>query len=396
MIVCVLFPRFELVIAAGGRSKLAEGPAALAPEPGREQMIGEVSAAAEAFGVRPGMRLGEALARCPRLALIPPDPAGVAEAWEKVLQRLEGLGAAVESSERAGSAFFEARSVKALHGGSADGVVAAVRRALPGPVRIGAGPTRFCALAAASGARARKPEIVGSGEEAARRYLKGAPVELLRLRSATALLPEALERLGVKTLGEFAALSRADVVDRFGVAGETAHELAMGRDTKLVPRSASEPLEESLELPESGSGSQLERAMGLLVDRLLARRDRKGRSLRVVVIAAKLVEGGTWRERIVFREPTLDPARMRMVLGLRLGLLPAPAEVLKLAVERFGPPSSDQRPLMDDAAEVRRARLAEAVRQTRATAGPDAALRVLEVDPDSRVPERRAVLAPFQ
>jgi protein ImuB len=41
-------------------------------------------------------------------------------------------------------------------------------------------------------------------------------------------------------------------------------------------------------------------------------------------------------------------------------------------------------------------RLREAVRQTRAVAGPDAALRVLEVDPDSRVPERRLVLAPWE
>jgi protein ImuB len=375
---------------------LAAGPAALAPEPGREQQIGEASAAAEAFGIRPGMRLGEALARCPRLALIPPDPAGVAEAWERVLRRLEGIGAAVESSESPGSACFEARGLRALHGGSADGVILAVRRALPGPVRIGAGPTRFCALAAASSARARRPEIVPGGEDRARAYLSRAPVDLLRLRSETAALPEPLERLGIRTLGELAALSPADVADRFGIAGVAARSLALGRDSRVVPRRPSEPLEEALELPESASGSQLERALGLLVDRLLARRERRGRSLRVVVVAAKLVEGGTWRERVVFREPLADPARMRLVLGMRLGLLPAPADVLRLAVERFGPEGSDQRPLMEDAAEVRRARLGEAVRQTRAAAGPDAALRVLEVDPDSRVPERRAVLAPFQ
>lgn len=395
MIVCVLLPRFELVIAAGGREALAAGPAALAPEPGREQQVGEVSAAAEAFGVRPGMRLGEALARCPRLALIPPDPAGVAEAWEKVLRRLEGLGAAVES-ERGGMACFDAREVRALHGGSANGVIAAVRRALPGPVRIGAGPTRFCALAAASSARARRPEIVAGGEEQARTYLRDAPVELLRLRSETAALPEPLERLGIRTLGELVELTPADVADRFGAAGTAARGLALGRDSRLVPRHPSEGVAEELELPESASGSQLERALGLLVDRLLARRERRGRSLRVVVVAAKLVEGGTWRERVVFREAHADPARMRMMLELRLALLPAPADVLRLAVERFGPAGLDQRPLMEDATEVRRARLLEAVRQTRAAAGPDAALRVLEVDPDSRVPERRAVLAPFQ
>jgi protein ImuB len=76
--------------------------------------------------------------------------------------------------------------------------------------------------------------------------------------------------------------------------------------------------------------------------------------------------------------------------------MPAPAERLRLAVERFGPPASDQRPLLEDPAAARAGRLREAIRQARAAAGPDAALRVLEVDPDSRFPERRAVLTPFE
>jgi protein ImuB len=88
--------------------------------------------------------------------------------------------------------------------------------------------------------------------------------------------------------------------------------------------------------------------------------------------------------------------RMRLALAPRLALMPAPAEQLRLAVERFGPPASDQRGLLDDPAAGRAARLREAIRQARAAVGPDAAMRVLEVDPDSRFPERRAVLAPFE
>jgi protein ImuB len=87
---------------------------------------------------------------------------------------------------------------------------------------------------------------------------------------------------------------------------------------------------------------------------------------------------------------------MRLVLGQRLLLLPAPAEALQLSVERFGPPHAGARALFDDREAQRGARLREAVRQARAVAGPEAALRVLEVDPDSRVPERRSVLAPFE
>ena len=90
MVVCVLLPRFELAVAAGGREALAAGPLALSPEIGREPLIGETSAAAEAQGVHAGLRLGEALARCPTLRLVTPDPAGVADAWERVVDRARG------------------------------------------------------------------------------------------------------------------------------------------------------------------------------------------------------------------------------------------------------------------------------------------------------------------
>jgi protein ImuB len=390
VIVCVLLPRFELAVAAGGREALMGGPAALAPEPGREQLVGEVSAAAEAHGIHPGMRLGEALARCPRLALVPPDPVGVVDAWEGVVGRLESIGAAVETA-RPGLACFDGNGLRRLHGGYVDGVIAAARRALRRPARIGAGPTRFCAMAAAARARSRRAEIVDGAAALSRE-----PVALLRRYPETAALPEVLERLGILTLGELGALPRPAVADRFGPAGLRAHDLARGRDTPLRPRQAGEGLEETLELPESVSGPQLERALALLVDRLLARRERRGRTLRAVVLAARLVEGGTWRERIVFREALADPARMRLVLAGRLAQLPAPAETLRVAVERFGPPNVPGGTLFDDDTAVRRARLAEAVGQARAAAGPEAALRVLAVDPDSRIPERRAVLTPFE
>lgn len=397
MIVCVLLPRFELAVAAGGREALLGEPAALAPEPGREQSIGEVSLAAEAFGVRRGMRLGEALARCPRLALLPPDPVGVADAWDVALERIESTGAAVEPL-RPGLGCFDAAGLLRLHG-RLEGVLDATRTALRRPAaagpalvpRLGAGPTRFFAVAAAARARARRPEIVGGAGA-----LAHEPVALLELRDETAGLVAPLERLGIATLGELAALPPAAVADRFGPTGLLALDLVRGLDAPLRPRPPGERLEETLELPESGSGQQLERALGMLIDRLLARRERRGRTLRSVVVSARLVEGGTWRERVVFREALADAGRMRLALGGHLLKLPAPAEALRLAAERFGPPHATGRALFDDDLVQRRGRLREAVRQARAAAGPDAALRVLEVDPGSRVPERRAVLAPFE
>ncbi|HEX6026037.1 MAG TPA: hypothetical protein VFZ00_28860, partial [Solirubrobacter sp.] len=259
--------------------------------------------------------------------------------------------------------------------------------------RFGAAPSRFAALAAAHRARARRPEIA---PQQLANYLAPLPVSLLRTRPAVAALPEALERFGVTTLGDLAKLPRHALADRFGEPGVLARDLARGKDTPLRPRNPTERLQETLELPESASGPQLERALGMLIDRVLARPERRGRSCRAVVLSATLVSGGTWRSQLTFREALSDPRRMRLALTGRLSDLPAPADALTLRVEAFGPPSGDQRSLLSEPAVIRRARLREAVRQTRAAAGPDAALRILAVDPDSRVPERRLALAPWE
>src|SRR3954447_25560931 len=138
MVVCVMLSRFALIAALGDRRALLAEPVALAPEAGGTQMVGEVSAAAEAFGVHSGMRLGEALARCPGLRLVPPDPDGVRGLWSALLDRLEGIGASVES-DRAGQAFFEAGGLTGIHGGHLEGVLAATRRALAGRDNSSAG-----------------------------------------------------------------------------------------------------------------------------------------------------------------------------------------------------------------------------------------------------------------
>ena len=395
MIACVLLPRFELTVAAGGAGALAGRPVALAPEPGREQRVGEVSGAAQALGVHPGVLLGEALARCPGLELVTPDPLGAAAAWEEVVGALEGIGAAVEAP-RPGAAYFETGGLRGLHGGADELVIAAARRAIARPARIGAAPVRFCALAAATRSRARRSVIVRGGANAARAYLAALPVGILRGREQTAPLVESLERLGVRTLAELAALGRDAIADRFGAAGVLAHRLACGEDDPLRPRRPAQRVAETLELDECASGPQLERALEQLVDRLLARRERRGRTLGAVTLGARLVGGGTWRRQVVFREALADARRMRLVLGARLEQLPAPALALILVAERFGPPAGAQRALLEEDHELRRARLREAIAQARAAAGADAALRALNVDPDSHVPERRAVLAPFE
>jgi protein ImuB len=242
--------------------------------------------------------------------------------------------------------------------------------------------------------------VLDGGE--ARRWLAGRPVELLGYREQTSVLVEPLTRLGVRTLGELVRLGRSALSDRFGVCGVLAHRLACGEDSHLQARCVQERLEESMEVGDASSGEALKRVLGVLVNRLLARSERRGRTLRAVTLSARLLAGGGWRERVVFRQALCDPERIWLALSLRLQALPAPAAELGLATERFGPPASEQSSLFEEdrtgpgaaGGGARAERIREALAQVRAVAGRDAALRAVCVDPDSRVPERRVVLAP--
>jgi protein ImuB len=409
-VICALVPRFTLIAAAGDRRELLREPAALAPEPGAKQALGEVSGAAEAHGVCAGMALGEALSRCPSLVLVPPDPGFAAETWEGALRRLEGIGAGVES-ERAGEVFLRADGLRGIHGGL-QGTLTATRRAVAMPVRVAAAPTRFAAYAAALRARGRRRRGAGrTGAPSQRRepvvsaaglteFLSPLPISILATRlgpdeRAGRRLVAALERLGLDDLGALAALRPAEVADRFGPIGLRALALARGRDDPPRPRGPHEALAEALELPEATAGEQLERALGLLVDRLLASPLRRSRTVRSLRLGAQMAAGGSWSAEAALRSPSASAEVLRLALAPKLGELPGPVAALTLSAPALGPAATSQLELSRRSREQRRQRLGEAVRQVRAAAGAGALLKVLEVDGSSRVPERWTMLTPF-
>jgi protein ImuB len=396
-IACALIPRFTLLAAVEGRRELLLRPMALAPEPGGPQVVGEASGPAEAFGIFAGMRLGEALARCPNLILVPPDPDRAETAWEDALRRLEGIGAAVEPGHP-GEAFFEAGGLRGLYGNVERGLRRA-RDAIGPPVRLGAGRTRLVAYAAARRSRPRRAPVVVP-RAMTRSFLAPLPVSLLRERLddewARVDLPDKLERLGVESLGQLAALPDAAIADRFGRAGLVALRMARGIEEPLRCRSAPEDLVEAIELGEAISGPRLERVVVLLTDRMLANPARRGRSVRRMRLAARIAGGGGWRDEAALRQASGDHERLLLALKAKLGTIPGPVVSLTLRALEMGPAAGDQAAIDEAAAESRRRRLAEAVRQVRAAAGKDAVLRVIDADTESRVPERRSLLTPYQ
>lgn len=298
-----------------------------------------------------------------------------------MVRALEAIGAAVES-ERPGEAFFAVDGLRGIHGGERAGVLAAAREAIGAQARIAVSRTRFAAFVAA-------------GE-----WRRPVPVEALRSRldvpeREAADFVVALERLGIGTLRALARLSPDQVADRFGPLGLRALRLCRGEEGPLRPRTPHEELAEQIELPEGTAGRQLDRALELLVDRLLAAPQRRGRTLLGLRLGALLSGGGSWSVEQGLGRPSASPRVLRTVLIPRLQALPGPAQALRLRAIGLGPPAADQLELPVGGEEPRRRLLGAAVREVRAVQGAEALLKILPVDSTSRVPERWAMLTPF-
>jgi protein ImuB len=390
MIACLSIPGFELKAALRKSPALELRPAALSPEPGGEPLLGPVTAAAEAAGVYPRMRLGEALAMCPQLVLVDPDPAAAERAWEEIVRALEDAGFAVEPAGL-GVAYFETRGVERLYGG----LEPALQRALAGvsgvwDARVGAADRRFAALAAASVARGGQVLVVR--DDQVNGFLAPLPLTLLPLERQRYA---ELEALGVRKLGQLAGLPGGAVAERLGPDGRRAWSLARGgASARVRGRRPPAELMESLEFPEAvGNELTLRRALGALVETVLARPERRDRFVRKVALAARLVGGGSWRRSLTLRDPSADAERIRVALAPRLVELPAPVLELRVELVELSEPAGHQLELLAAGAEDR-SRLSEGLRQVRASTGSGSVCNVVEVAPWSRIPETRALFVP--
>jgi len=190
------------------------------------------SATARAEGVARGQRIREAQSRCPRLHVLRYDPALDARAFEPVLAGLEQALPGLHPL-RPGTVAVRARGPARYYGGeqaAALTVLGTVAELGVEQARVGIAAGLFAAERAARMGRERVT-IIPTDATAA--FLAPLPVSLLEQPELASLLP----RLGIRTLGEFAALGEQDVVARFGPLGARLHALAGGRDPRpATPR----------------------------------------------------------------------------------------------------------------------------------------------------------------
>ncbi len=393
VIVAVHIPRLALLVALLRARRPLDAPVALGPDPGAPQVVGLCTPAAEAQGVRPGLRVGEALARCPGLDLVVADPGAAADASERTLERLEAAGFAVEPLG-IDAAAFDARGTMRLHGGL-DGVLRRVRSALPVGAggQVGAAPSLFAALQAAHEAAPGRPLVLAPREVAG--FLAPLPIERLPLAPD---LVRALHDLGLRTVGQMADLPRAAALDRLGFPGLAAWRLARGEgDRAPRPRTPPRPLRATITFPEPvGARPALDAAARLLLGELSAAARGRGAALRTLAMRARLADGGSWMRDLTLREATTDPERLALAALPRLGEIPGPVTDLWIGGDASGALGGHQLTAIPSPAQERRTRAGEAVRQVRAAQGLEAMLRVVEIEPWSRRPERRWALTPYE
>ena len=410
---CLWLPTFELRLELVRSPALdATSVALLATEGGTRRTVWQVSERAAEAGVRPGQLVSQAISLCPALTLLEPDPAHYDVVQDTLLEVLAELTPVVEPAGR-GRVFLGMDGLARLYGSPPNQVLRVLRtlfRVLPAPLvaatRAGLAPGKFGAWVAAAGARPGDPMIVPEG--ALRAFLASRPVSALPVEEATL---DRLERLGVRTLGELVRFPAPALVGQFGEEGGRARAWATGERIDTVrPWHRPRPVRVALDFAVPvGQLETLNGALDRLLERALARPERCGRSVTALRVIGRLEGSGSWMVDAVLRDPTASKESLAFTMRSRIVFLPPPRAVEALTVElfRFGPPSS-QTGLFDRKDSAGRAEqgrdladgavphsLRDAVRELKLRLGHSPLYRVVEVDPLSRIPERRHALLSF-
>lgn len=413
---CVWIPLFPLRCEEGRQDKLAAVPTALlAPDTTRK--LWQVSSLARHTGVKPGMTVSQAIGLCPSLRLVEPDPVHYDDCFARLLAALSEISPVIEPGEL-GLAYVgtdglegiigpPGKIVEAIKCGMRNaergtGMESSLSSAFPLPhsaFRVGVGLGKFTARVAASRARPGEAVIVARGEEG--KFLAAQPIAVLPLDADTHLR---LRRLGIRTLGALAALPEEGVTAQFGASGRRLWRLAAGKIAEPVRgRVAPEPIAQTLTFfTPVGERELLARAAEQLIARALKHPRRIGWRVQALRLRADLEGGSSWLVSHLFKDPTADAARLFAPLRTRLEHAPPVGGVERLVLEftAFAPGTAELQLFARDAAAAARAgrqrALRSAAREIRARLKRTTLYHVIEVQPWSRLPERRYALIDYE
>jgi protein ImuB len=310
---CLWCPDWPVVSLRARNPSLGDAAVAIVERGERGLVVIAASTEAAAEGVTSGLRRREAEARCPGLTVAEADPQVEARAFERVARAVETFTPRFVLEEpgrisfptRGPSRYFggdTAMAVRCLDAVGAIGITDA---------RVGVADGGFAAMLAARAAEPGAAYVVPPGESPG--FLAPWPVAVLEDPDPgkAAELADLLVRLGLRTLGAFAALPDGAVLGRFGSAGTRAHRLARGDDETTAPPAPPPPeLIETAELdPPAVHVETAAFAAKALAERLMARLGALGLACTRVMIEAE-TERGERLTRCWRHEGALTPAAL--------------------------------------------------------------------------------------
>jgi hypothetical protein len=334
--------------------------------------------------------MSEAIGLCHRAVVLAPDIAYYERLFDEVLDYLETLSPEVERGPGMGLAYLSLLGLPVQLETFIDDLIAGVHRRFGLMPSAGVAEGKFASRVAACVTRSGAAKIVlaGGGSE----FL--APLSIDYLPASDAMRWR-LGLLGITTMGEIAALPLGPFQAQFGPEGKRCWELAQGIDDEpLLPRMKEEAVIRRLQMP---SPAVLLDAVLLGVERLVhgAYGDprRGGRWVRKIVVRAVLDGGGSWELPVPFREALSDPRDAWFAVRAAVSRRPPERPVEELEVELVGLSfeSGKQAGMFEGKGRLWR-QVEEAVRQLGAQRGRPVVGRIMQVDPSSRIPERRAAL----
>ena len=408
---CIRIPDFPVQAELARRPGLRGRPFVITVRPFSGGATGAMPVAhcspeAMERGIRTGMPLRECIALCRDVVVLSPDPEWYNRLHDSFLDALEEEAPVVEDAGL-GLAYVEISGMERLYpkiGTLLERLAgAALERGLKPHVgggeigdlldlRASAGPNKFVAGVAAFYAPKGRPRIVLRHE--AERFLAPCAAEHLPVSAET---KRNLSLFGLERLGQIAALHPVALEARLGREGRLAWELSRGRDASpLVPRRPFRPIAESLEFPAPVSDwAAFWAGIRQLITRLWQSKERGEATVRQLALAARIDEA-TWEKSITLHEPVGDPERLQAMLARRLeGVeLPGAVSAVTLKVTLLGGPYVGQEMLFPGGGQ-RLARLRDALASVKARYGTTGLYRIAEVEPWSRIPERRYALIDF-
>jgi len=389
-ILCALLPHFPLRCEVRRQTEIKADSAVITYNVGSQKLVLDYSYELE--GLQQEMSLQQALSRHGEVALIQADIPYYWSAFNEILDALEKKSPLVEGSEL-GQVYIGIDGLQLIYP-THNILVEAMRKAIPGDfaAQMGIAEGKFPAyLSALQSSQHGYYEIETQDVGV---FLKDLSCDVLPISMKD---KDKLKNFGLHTLGKIASLEPGPIQSQFGPEGQRIWELVRGYDdTPLYPRCTEEVIDESTVLPSvTVSLEAMLVTLESLLSRAFIRLTPRGMGIRSVLLWTRTWNSGYWERIVKFKEPAMNigSAISRMKRVMNDYPQPGPVELLGMRITGLGRRRGSQKSLFS---EVRaRDRLNDDIKQLELRLGSPQVYKIKEVEPWSRIPERRYTLAPL-